>query len=154
MKRAAAVSYLTSSFTMVAWNNCSFFMTLLQLTLNKNKHNPRLSVLQNTPVSSDQHICSTSALTVKKKILTWGKGQQAHCPEFFLQQVVPPGHMVSLSHFSSWTSEDTVGTFSIQGRGEKPNGSSQVSATRLHTVPWGQQWTWSSQHTAWQEHKI
>lgn len=89
------------------------------------------------------------------EILTWGKGQQAHTPESFLQQVVPPGHIVCLSHFSSWTSDVRAGTFSTQGRdGRRADGWSQLSASRLQTEPWGQQWTWSSQQTAWQGHRV
>ncbi len=87
--------------------------------------------------------------TSVKRTLTWGKGQQAHSPKSVLQQVVPPGHIVCLSHFSSCSSELRAGTFSTQRReGRKPNGSSQLSASRLQTVPWGQQWMWSLQHTA------
>lgn len=100
------------------------------------------------------HIPSTSP-EAAGETLTWGRGQQAHSPVSFLQQVVPPGHIVCLSHFSSCTSEVRAETFSTQRRGGRnPDGSSQVSASRLQTVSWGQQWTWSSQHTAWQEHTM
>lgn len=89
------------------------------------------------------------------KALTWGRGQQAHCPESFLQQVVPPGHIVCLSHFSSFVCEVRADSFSTQRTdGRKPSGSSQVSASRLQTLPWGQQCRWSSQHTAWKEPRI
>lgn len=82
-------------------------------------------------------------------MLTCGKGQQAHCPEFILQQVEPHGHLVFSSHFSSSTSKVRAATFvSQETGGEKPRGSSQVSAARLQMVPWGQQCRWSSQHTA------
>lgn len=96
-------------------------------------------------VKSGQHIWSGG----RKEMLTCGKGQQAHCPEFILQQVEPHGHLVFSSHFSSSTSKVRAATFvSQETGGEKPRGSSQVSAARLQTLLWGQQWMWSSQQTA------
>lgn len=102
-------------------------------------------------VKSGQHIWSGG----RKEMLTCGKGQQAHCPEFILQQVEPHGHLVFSSHFSSSTSKVRAATFVSQEMGgEKPQGSTQVSAARLQTLPWGQQWMWSSQQTACRVHTI
>lgn len=79
----------------------------------------------------------TSRLSVTKvhRTLTWGNGQQAHSPEVFLQQVVPPGHMVCPSQFSFPTLIVKGESFFIQEiEGTKPKGSLQVWAFRLHVV--------------------
>lgn len=66
-----------------------------------------------------------------------------------MQQVVPPEHMLCLSHFSLPLGKVRAAILDTHGTGSmEAEGSSHVLASRLHTVPCGQQWMWSSQHTA------
>lgn len=86
----------------------------------------------------------------KEKWFTCGSGQQPHFPDESLQQVEPSGHAYVSSHFSLDGAIAKVGTFATQGTDtERSAGSSQLPAATLHTVSCGQQWMWSSQHTAW-----
>ena len=91
-----------------------------------------------------------------KRIRTLTRGQQAHPPARVLQQVALPGQKVDSSHLLSGVPDamGKAGTLANQGSIALPEGSSHVLLARLQTVSWGQQWRWSSQHTAYGEMRV
>ena len=105
----------------------------------------RKCILKTSPESPHK------SLPVSPLPFTWGRGQQAQSPASVLQHVDFPGQDVDLSHLLFTVSKGTVGTLLSQDVTALPEGSSHVEAARLQMVSWGQQWRWSSQHTAYRE---
>ena len=81
---------------------------------------------------------------------TLGNGQQLYPPAWFAQQVCPSWHVDPSMHFTS-LGGGLAATFVNQVMALSP--CRHFSPVESHVKPFGQQWSLSSQQTAWFEIK-